>query len=148
MPRSTKAEKETKRRKVATGAVAGKPTRAIAREAGCTPRHAQRLASEPATQFLITEALRPHRARLTKLAGQALAVVASGLRAKKKTPIDHFTRLRSVERLGDLLELAQGKKTEDLEAARPQWTWEEFVVLYRAGGTSNASHTSEPAPVG
>jgi hypothetical protein len=128
--------------------VVGKPTNAIAREAGCTPRHAQRLASEPETQFLITEALRPHRKRLERMAAHAIRVVDSGLRANKKTPIDHFTRLRAVERYADLMQLAQGKKTEDLDANRPMVTWEEFIVLYHSRGSSNASDTVVPAPVG
>ncbi len=143
MPKATKAEKEQKRRKVATGAVAGKTTRVVARDAGCTPRHAQRLANEPATQFLITEALAPHRAKLSRLAEKAIRCVESGLRAVKTTNVDHFTRLRAVERYADLLGLAQGKKTEDLDANRPLVTWEEFIVLYRARGTSNANQTAD-----
>lgn len=146
MPRSTKAEKETKRRKVASGAVAGKRTNAIARDAGCTPRHAQRLANEPATQFLITEALRPHRARLEKLATRVVAVVASGLNAKVGRKIDHFTRLRAVERYADLLGLAQGKKTEEQDTSGPMVTWEAFLIM-RAKGISNASNPTVEAPV-
>lgn len=133
MPRGTKAEKERKRRVVAEGIVAGKSSRAIAAEAGCDARHVQRLAEEPATQFLVTDILRPHRERLARLAATAVTAVARALVAKDGKKADHIVRLRAIGRYGQLLELAQGGKVETPAAENgPMVTWEEFVVLYRS----------------
>ena len=131
MPRKANAEKEKKRRVVAKGVVAGRPTAKIAAEAGCTVRNVQRIASEPATQFLITEALQPHREELEQLAGDVIKAIGGGLRALKDDPEDHVVRLRAIERYGDMLQLAQGKPKEESEQGPVQITWEEFVVLYR-----------------
>lgn len=131
MAKATKGQKEAKRRTVAKGVLAGKPRKTIAREAGCSPRHVERLAREPETQFLITEALRPHRERLNKLAEKAIAAISVALGAKTSDKQNHFIRLRAVERWGDLLEMAQGKPAEKTESGAGLVTWEEFVVLYR-----------------
>ena len=130
MPRATRAEKEGKRRKVAEAAVAGTPTSKTARQVGCTPRHVQRLANEPETQFLITQAFQPHQEKLARMAEKVIRCVESGLRANKKTNVDHFTRLRAVERYTELLDLAQGKATTAAATDGPLVTWEEFVILY------------------
>ena len=126
------AKKQAKRRIVATGAILGKTAKEIAQAAGCSPRHAARIAGEPATQFLITEALRPHQAQLVKLAYNVLKAIEGGLKAKKSTIIDHFTRLKAAERWCELAGLAQGGKPAELtqETGLPHFTWEEFVVLY------------------
>jgi len=115
------------------GLVAGKRTKTIAKEAGCSKRHVERLAAEPETQFLITEAMRPHRKKLEKLATKAIAAVEKALGAKKKSDVDHFIRLRAVERFGDLAEMAQG--TEEPEATDEiHMTWEAFQKMYEARG--------------
>jgi hypothetical protein len=133
--RKPKAEKERKRRTVATGIVAGETTAAIAKKAGCSARNVQRLAAEPATQFIITEALRPHRAKLEKLAQRAILAIERALIAHKTDTADHVVRMRAVERYGDLLTMAQGKppepKTTEVDGI-PQLTWEEFTLLYQS----------------
>jgi hypothetical protein len=134
MPRNNIAEKERKRRAVAEATLAGTGTKNTARTVGCSERHVRRLAAEPETQFLITEALRPYTAKLNKLAAKAITAVEEALIAMKTDEADHVSRLRAVERYGDVLELAQGKlpeKTEE-EAGPPQWTWEEFCQMYNA----------------
>ena len=72
----------------------------------------QRIAAEPETQFLITEAFRPHQARLVELAGAVVDAVDEALGAMKTDKQDHLTRLKAVERYGDVLEFAQGKVQE------------------------------------
>jgi hypothetical protein len=131
MPRGTRADKEAKRRAVAKGVAEGKSATAIAKEAGCKRRHVERLKQEPETQLLITEMLRPHRRKLEKLVEGALAVVGAGLKAKVGTRVDHEIRLRSVGRVKQLLELAQGGQVEKPSEGAGLVTWEEFVVLYR-----------------
>jgi hypothetical protein len=143
LPKATKPEKEAKRRTVAKGVVAGKPTRAIAKKAGCTTRHVERLANEPETQFLITDALRPHHKKLAKLAGKAITAVTTALGAKRSDSADHVVRLRAIERYGDLLEFAQGKPKESQESDGAQFTWEEFVLLYRRK-TTDAGDPAKP----
>ena len=126
------AKKQAKRRVVAKGTILGKTAKEIAKAAGCSPRHAARIAGEPATQYLITEALRPHQSQLDKLAYNVIKAIEGGLRARKTTPIDHFTRLKAAERWCELAGLAQGGKPAELaqETGLPHFTWEEFVVLY------------------
>lgn len=147
MPRASKGSKEAKRRTVVRGVVAGKRTPTIAKEAGCSERHVERLAAEPGTQFLIAEALRPYTDDLCELVGNAIKVVKSAMVAKKKDTADHIVRLRAVERYGELLEYAQGKPTEDAGSTTPQLTWEEFVVMYRKGTLSGDSDSFDAAPV-
>jgi len=129
--RGSKAAKEAKRRVVAQGLVAGKPTKVIARAAGCKARHVERLAAEPKTQFLVTEILRPYHERLGKLAKKAIHAVDVALAAKYKGQPDHMARLRAVGRYGELVEMAQGTKAHD-QVDRGLVTWEEFVLLYRS----------------
>ena len=138
MPRNTKAEKEAKRRIVARGVVAGKKTRAIAREAGCKERHVERLAAEPATQLIVTELMRPHHKKLATLAKKAVAAVERGLDAKTRrgTPI-HEIQLRAVGRFADLAHLAQGDQVASSDEAGLV-TWEQFLVLYRSRTVSAA----------
>jgi hypothetical protein len=131
MPRASKSQKEAKRQIVARGIAAGKSTKKIAAEAGCGPRHVQRLASEIDTQVLIVEMLRPHRRKLAAAVKKALDAIDRGLGAKKKTPHDHLAQLRAVERLGDMLKLAQGDPKQGGEKDPGQVTWEEFVVMWR-----------------
>jgi len=109
MPQGSRAQKEQKRRVVAVAKVARQGTKATARQLGCSERHVRRLAAEPETQFLITEILRPFRAKLTQLAATAIKVVKEAFSAMKTDKADHFTRLRAVERYCDLLKMAQGK---------------------------------------
>jgi hypothetical protein len=133
MPSGTKAGKEAKRRTVARGLVAGKGSDEIAAEAKCCRRHVQTLAAEAETQFLITEMMRPHRARLAELAKNAITAVGRALIAKNGTHADHTTRLRAVGRYRQLLEMAQGTKVAGADTEDgPMVTWEEFVVLYRS----------------
>jgi hypothetical protein len=134
MPRKAKAEKEKKRRVVAKAVLAGKGVKVTAREAGCSTRHVERLAAEPATQYLITEALRPHQAKLTRMVERMITAVNVALVATKKDTQDHIARLRAVERGRDLLELAQGKPSADVEQQQGAAlvTWEEYLVLYRS----------------
>lgn len=130
MPTGSKSEKERKRRIVAAGVVAGKKPTAIAREAGCKTRHAQRLADEPATQFLITEMMRPHHKKLAKLVEKSITAVSLALGAKTTDKHDHSARLRAVGRTKQLLELAQGQAAEGAGEGGLV-TWEEFTLLYR-----------------
>lgn len=128
--KGSRAAKEAKRRVVAAGVIAGKPTGEIARDAKCDARHVERLANEPATRFLIADAMAPHRERLTRLAGKAVAAVAGALGAKTTDKADHMARLRAVGRFGDLCKLAQGVEEADAASAR-QFTWEEFLIVWR-----------------
>lgn len=131
MPTGTRAGKETKRRTVAAGVLAGQPPAAIAAVAGCQPRYVQRLTNEPATQFLITEALQPHRSKLAKMAGRAVYAVNLAMLAKRTDKQDHIVRLRAVERFGELLALAQGGKPAALVVEDGlQVTWEQFTLMY------------------
>ena len=132
MPRGTRAGKQAKRIAVAKGVAAGKSATAIAKDAGCKRRNVERLKQEPETQLLITEMMRPHRQQLEKLVDSALKAVAAGLRATtaRKRP-DHEIRLRSVGRVKQLLELAQGERVEKPTETTGLVTWEEFVLLYR-----------------
>lgn len=109
MPTGTKSQKAAKRRVVAAGAIAGKPTRAVAEKAGCSARHVNRLAEEPETQELIQSALAPYTSKLRRMAGKAVRAVERGLIAQKTSRSDHVMQLRAVERYGDLLELAAGQ---------------------------------------
>ena len=93
----------------------------------------QRIAAEPETQFLITEAFRPHQVRLQKMAGKALDAIEAALCAMKTDEQDHTSRLKGVERYGEVLELAQGRIAEKpADTGMPQYTWEELTVLYDA----------------
>lgn len=132
MPRGSKAEKEAKRRTVAAGVVAGKSTRTIAREVAATTRHVERLAAEPATRFLIADALKPHHAALVKLGKEAIAAVRGGLKAKLTDPADHMARLRAVGRFADLARMAQGVEDVGEPGSSKQITWEEFQVIWRS----------------
>src|ERR1019366_7138854 len=79
MSQGSRAEKEQKRHAVAFARLAGRGTRATARQIGCAERYVRRLAEEPETQFLITEALRPHIAQLLQLIPKALAVIEEAM---------------------------------------------------------------------
>jgi len=132
MPKRAKAEKEKKRRTVAKAAIAGKGTKVVAKEAGCSVRHVQRLQAEPETQFLITEALAPQRDELRKLATQVISAIGGALKATKTDKADHAARLRAVARYNDVVELAQGKVSEANEQGPMKVTWEEFCLMYKA----------------
>jgi hypothetical protein len=129
VPTGTTAGKERKRRTVAGGVIAGQDTAAIAAAAGCQTRYVQRLANEPETQFLITELLQPHRAKLQRMAARAVYAVNTALLAKRTDKQDHIVRLRAVERYGDLIALAQGKPQEKTGEGA-QVTWEQFTLMY------------------
>ena len=132
MPKGSKVEKAAKRRVVAAGAIAGKTTKAVAKKAGCSTRHVQRLAAEAETQDLIAEAMRPCRDQLRLMAKRAVNAVERAMKAQKKTKADHFTQLRAVERYGELLALAQGAKPAEASGDGMQVTWEQFTVMYQA----------------
>jgi transposase-like protein len=70
MSQGSRAEKERKRRAVAFAVVAGRGTKATARDIGCSKRYVRHLAAEPETRFLITEILRPYHATLLELSTQ------------------------------------------------------------------------------
>jgi hypothetical protein len=131
MPTGTKAQKAIKRRAVVKAALAGKPAAAVAKAAGCSKRHVQRLEREPETQFLIEQALRPHQKLLTTMAGKAIRAVERALTARKTDSADRIVQLRAVERFGELMALAQGKDRPE-QHERGMVTWEEFLVLYKA----------------
>jgi hypothetical protein len=57
--RNPTAQKALKRRIVASGVLSGKSTGEIARVANTSQRNVQRIAAEPETQLLVTEAFRP-----------------------------------------------------------------------------------------
>jgi hypothetical protein len=140
MPSGTKAEKAAKRRAVAKGIVAGKSTKRIAKEAQCTERHVQRLAAEKPTQFLIAEMLRPHRAKLEKLAGACITAIEKAMGAKVGDTADHKARLWGVDRYRNMLELAQGGRPQEKPPdGAQQVTWEEFVVMYRSRKVTDES---------
>src|ERR1035441_9167628 len=132
MSQGSRAEKEQKRHAVAFARLAGQGTRDNARPIGCSERYVRRLAAEPETQFLITEALRPHIAKLLQFMPKALAVIEEGMSAMKKDQVDHLTRLRALERFCKLLEMAQGKEQEKVTPTAGQMTWEEFGERYEA----------------
>jgi hypothetical protein len=148
MPSASKNEKQAKRRAVAKGALAGKPLAAIAKAAGCSKRHVQRLEREPETQFLIVEALRPHRAVLTKMAGKALRVIERAFMARKTDGADRIVQLRAVERYHEMMDLAQGTAKPPDQEDRGQVTWEEFVVMYRARKETHESNPPDSSPLG
>jgi hypothetical protein len=130
VPTGTRAGKESKRRTVAGGVIAGQDTAAIAAEAGCQPRYVQRLANEPETRFLITEMMEPHRAKLQRMAARAVYSVNMALLAKKTDKADHMARLRAVERYSELLGLAQGVAPEVEPGDGAMVTWERFTQMY------------------
>src|ERR1039458_6028901 len=92
MSQGSRAEKEQKRHAVAFARLAGQGTSATDRQIGCSERYVRRLAEEPETQFLITETLRPHIAKLLQLMPKALAVIEEAMSAMKKEGPDHLTR--------------------------------------------------------
>lgn len=128
--RGSTAAKQRKAEIVARGIVAGKNYSTIAREAGCSPRHVQKLASEQSTKIIISELLAPHRAQLARMIAPALAAIGRAMKAKKTSKEDHYAQLNGVDRLGRYLEMAQGKLAEEAPAGHKQITWEEFLVLY------------------
>jgi hypothetical protein len=145
--RRTTAKKILKRRIVASGVVSGQSTKAIAQRAATTQRNVQRIAAEPETQFLITKALRPHQARLGKMASTVIDAIEEALGPHKADEADHTSRLKAVERYGDVVELAQGKVAEKaVNTGTPQFTFEEFTAMYRSrkittDGKTDPSHT-------
>ena len=132
MPSGTKGGKAKKRRIVAAGAIAGKTTRRIAKEADCSPRHVTRLVQEPETQFLISETLRPFQRKLAMMAAAAIRAVERGFVAKRTDRSDHIAQLRAVERYGDLLELAAGDTRSAGRAGdgvHVMVTWTQFMSI-------------------
>ena len=89
--RNPTAKKALRRRIVASGLLAGQPTKAIARVANTSQRNVQRIAAEPETQFLVTEAFRPYQARLKKMAAKVVDVIDAALGALKTDGPDHTT---------------------------------------------------------
>ena len=129
---STQSEKERKRRIVVVGRIQGKAQAAIAREAGCSIRHVQRLSAEPETQLLIRDLLAPYRARLQQLVPKAIRAVECGLVAQKVTRSNHAVQLHAVRRAKDSLVLAQGELPPPVHGeplGQMTW-WEEYLVMY------------------
>jgi len=146
--RRTTAKKAVRRRIIANGVVSGQSANAIAQSAGTSKRTVQRIAAEPETQFLITEAFRPYQARLLELAGVVIDAVDEALGAMKTDKQDHLTRLKAVERYGDVLELAQGKVQEKPAEADRTWTWEEITAIYKARKLSAETDAARTEAVG
>jgi hypothetical protein len=149
-----KRPRERKREVIAAGLIAGKKMTAIAAAAGTQERNAYRIAAQPETQLLITKMFDPHRQRLRNMVVRAIRVVQEGFEAKHyvrtgkerwSLRIDHFARLRAVERFGDLLQLAQGKPPDasipDAEIGR-SYTWEEFILLQARRVVTSAATTA------
>jgi len=112
--------------------------KAIACNATTSQRSVRRIAAEPETQFLITDAFRPHRAQLEETASKITDAIEKALGAMKTDKQDHASRLKAVERYSDVLVLAQGKVVEKpVDAGLPQCTWEEFKAMYDARKTSS-----------
>jgi len=139
--RRTTNKKSLNRRIVAGGMVAGKSTKAIARDANMSTRNVQRIAGECETQLLITEAFRPFHALLHKMALHSIKVVNEAMLAMKADPQDWTSRLKAVEQYGELLFLAQGKLVDPPEQEQRQMSWEEFCVMYHA---RNPDPSEEP----
>jgi hypothetical protein len=131
MATSTRTAKERKRRTVAAGLVQGQPMEVVALEAGCGKRHAQRLAAEPETRFLIADLMRPHHERLRMLIPKMLRAIERGLVAQKTTRSDLPVQLIAARRAKDFLLLAQGPAKTAEQAATRETTWEEFMISYR-----------------
>ena len=108
MPQCSFFEKERKRRVVAAAVLAGQRTTIIANRIGCSRRHIRQLAAEPATRCLIAEMLQPHVPALRAFIPRAITAIEEVLGATKTDKVDHMTRLRGVERLFELLRLAEG----------------------------------------
>lgn len=141
MPSGSKHGKEAKRRVVAEGLIKGEKKSAIAQKAGCSLRHAQDIAAEPATQVLVTQLLAPYRVRMRRLVPKVLNAIEKALVARTTDKSDHPARLRAVGRAAQLLEMAQGGKVETrTDDGAGLVTWEEFQVLYRrrVGETADA----------
>jgi hypothetical protein len=154
--RGTTDTKEQKRREVVAGVIAGKDKRTIAKDAGTSLRHVQRLVAEPATQLLVTSLFAPHHRKLRNMATRAIEVVQQGLKATSyvrvgkdeyRVRVDTLGRLRAVERFCDLIALAQGKLRDDgppdTEIGR-SYTWEEFTLLQARRVTSAAADNDNP----
>ena len=59
--------------------------------------------------------------------------IEAALGALKTDEADHSSRLKALERYGDVLSLAQGKVVEKpVDAGLPQFTWEELSAMYDA----------------
>lgn len=144
--KGTAGAKERKRRVVAAGVAAGADRDVIAAAAGCSTRHVNELASEPATRFLIEEILQPHRKQLTRLAGRAIRAVERAMVAQVNTRADHPVQLRAVGRWGQLVQLAQGGAIDKpLPAPSTSVTWEEYTVMYRKYQQRTANAGAAPS---
>jgi hypothetical protein len=124
-------QKKRKRVVVASGILKGKKIKAISQEMGVTPRRVQQIAAEPETQFLIAQALEPYTGELKSMLPQVMAALSEALSAEKTDTADHFTRLRAIERHGELMERAQGKPREEAQTGLRLMTAEQFFFLTR-----------------
>jgi hypothetical protein len=98
--------------------ISGKPTAAIAREAGCGARYVRRLAQEQTTRLLIAELMRPYLPQLARCLALAVNAIERALSAQQDWLEDHFAQLAGVDRLRRYLEMAQGS----LATSRPSPT--------------------------
>lgn len=138
----------TARHVVAAGVVTGRKTGAIARDLGVTRRTVQRIAADDQTLLIVTDVLRPLKRKLEKLATRAAYVVEKAMLAHHTDKADHVTRLKAVERYGELLSLAQGKLAAEQEVQEKQtFTWEEFEVMYYARRAKSAQENSQTITV-
>ena len=82
------------------------------------------------------------------MAGKVVGAIEAALGALKTDEADHTSRLKAVERYGDVLALAQGKLVEKPvdEGCPQQFTWEEFSAMYarRRVETPTSEHVPHP----
>jgi hypothetical protein len=130
--RRSKGIKAAKAEIVAAGIVAGKTNGQIAKEAGCSTRHVQRLAGEAETKLIITHLMAPYRRELAKLVPKTIAAVSRALDAKKSSKQDHYAQMQGVAKAQELLGMAQGKLPEEQSSGPQMITWDELLVLYRS----------------
>lgn len=124
---------------VAAGKLANQSREDIAKAAGCTLRHVRRLEDEPETQLLARDMLKPHERKLKKLVDKALVSISRSLDAKLKTVYDHRAQMIAAGRLREYLELLRvdARELADADAeGLPQFTWEEFMLIYRRKSVS------------
>lgn len=105
----------------------GKSLSAIAEEIGCSKRTLQNHKAE--IDFCIAQVMRPHHQALARLVPKAIAVVSEAMQSGEET----VNRLRAVKTLGYVMELAEGRRSDDgtMPPQRYAGTLEEALILYR-----------------
>lgn len=126
---TTKVEGTRKRRVVAAGKIAGKPSRKIAKEIGVTPNQVARIARQPATRLLIEELLEPEYERIRELAHKAVSAVDRALEAKNSRGRHLYEiQLRGVGRFATLAHLAAGDRPPEAQIPGAM-TWQQFLIF-------------------